>query len=164
MSSDYLSLTSSLFEIYLTGLVAHVLQELACISPFGQMTYGTTTYQERRSVFCLFLPLRPPGLSAGPLSSIRASQLATGPTQLAPRPSQQAPKALPTGSRARALLACPETFPASYRALLAGSKALPASTEALSALSAGSRAFPAGSRALPAGSKPLPVLLCTIGH
>ena len=134
MSSAYLSLTSSLFEIYLTGLVAHVLQELACISPFGQMTYGTTTYQERRSVFCLFLPPRPPGLSAGLLSSIRASQLAPGSTQLVPRPSQQAPKALPTGSRA--LLACPETLPASYRALLAGSKALPASTEALSALSA----------------------------
>ena len=111
-----------------------MLQELACISPFGQMTYGTTTYQERRSFFCLFLPPRPPGLSAGPLISIRASQLAPGSTQLVPRPSQQAPKALPTGSRA--LLACPETLPASYRALLAGSKALPASTEALSALSA----------------------------
>ena len=50
-------MTSSLIEIYLTGLVAYVLQDLACISPFGQMTYGTTTYQERRSVFCLFLRL-----------------------------------------------------------------------------------------------------------
>ena len=138
-----------------------MLQELACISPFGQMTYGTTTYQERRSVFCLSLPPRPPGLSAGPLISIRASQLAPGSTQLVPRPSQQAPKALPTGSGA--LLACAETLPASYRALLAGSRALPASIEALSALLAGSRAFPAGSGALLAGSKPLPALLCTIG-
>ena len=121
LSSAYLSLTSSLFEIYLTGLVAHVLQELACISPFGQMTYGTTTYQERRLVFCLFLLPRPPGLS------IRASQLAPGSTQLVPRPSQQAPKALPTGSRA--LLACPETLPASYRAHPAGSTALTAGSQ-----------------------------------